>query len=41
MQNLPTTYSPKDLEPRLYKKWEEGHYFHAEVPRKENGEVDY
>ena len=32
MQNLPTTYNPKDIETRLYKKWEDSGYFHAEVP---------
>lgn len=31
MQNLPTTYNPRDIEGRLYQKWEENGYFHAEV----------
>ena len=31
MQNLPTTYDPKQIESRLYQKWEENKYFHAEV----------
>ena len=31
MQNLPTTYDPKAIESRLYKKWETNGYFHAEV----------
>ncbi len=31
MQNLPTTYDPKQIEGRLYQKWEENKYFHAEV----------
>ena len=32
MQNLATTYNPKDIEERLYKKWESRGYFHAAVP---------
>jgi len=31
MQNLPTTYNPKDLEGKWYQYWEEKGYFHAEV----------
>ena len=31
MQNLPTTYDPHQIEGRLYQKWEEKKYFHAEV----------
>ncbi len=30
MKNLPTQYSPKDVEPRLYDLWEKRGYFHAE-----------
>ena len=32
-KELSKTYDPKDLEERLYKKWEENGYFHAEVDR--------
>ena len=31
MKELAKTYDPKGLEDRLYKKWEENGYFHAEV----------
>ena len=31
MRNLPTTYDPHQIEARLYQKWEEKKYFHAEV----------
>ena len=32
-KELAKTYDPKGLEDRLYKKWEENGYFHAEVDR--------
>ena len=32
-KELAKTYDPKDIEDRLYKKWEENRYFHAEVDR--------
>lgn len=32
-KELSKTYDPKDIEPRLYEKWEERKYFHAEVDR--------
>ncbi|MDO4562682.1 MAG: valine--tRNA ligase [Clostridia bacterium] len=31
LKNLEKTYEPRSVEKRLYKKWEEGGYFHAEV----------
>lgn len=31
MKELNKTYDPKDIEDRLYKKWEDNGYFHAEV----------
>ena len=31
IRNLATTYDPKDIEDRLYHKWESRKYFHAEV----------
>ena len=31
--NLEKTYNPKEMEPRLYEKWCEKKYFHAEVDR--------
>ncbi len=31
MKNLPKAYDPKGIEERLYQKWEENGYFHAEV----------
>ena len=33
MKELAKTYDPKGLEERLYKKWEDNHYFHAEADR--------
>ena len=33
MKELAKTYDPKGLEDRLYKKWEDNKYFHAEVDR--------
>ena len=33
MKELAKTYDPKDIEDRLYKKWEDNKYFHAEVDR--------
>nr|MCR4998357.1 valine--tRNA ligase [Lachnospiraceae bacterium] len=33
MKELAKTYDPKGLEERLYQKWEENGYFHAEVDR--------
>src|SRR5690554_5779422 len=30
-RNLETVYNPADVESRLYKKWEDKGYFHAEV----------
>ncbi|MCR4695390.1 MAG: valine--tRNA ligase [Pseudobutyrivibrio sp.] len=33
MKELAKTYDPKGLEERLYKKWEDNGYFHAEVDR--------
>ena len=32
-KNLEKTYNPKEIEPKLYKKWCEKKYFHAEVDR--------
>ena len=32
-KKLSKTYDPKDIEDRLYQKWEENGYFHAEVDR--------
>ena len=32
-KELEKTYNPKDLEDRLYEKWEANNYFHAEVDR--------
>jgi len=32
-KELAKTYDPKGLEERLYKKWEDNKYFHAEVDR--------
>ncbi len=32
-KELPKTYDPKEIEDRLYKKWEENGYFHAEADR--------
>ena len=32
-ENLATTYNPKEIEPKLYEKWCENKYFHAEVDR--------
>ncbi|HJA43494.1 MAG TPA: valine--tRNA ligase [Candidatus Dorea stercoravium] len=32
-QNLEKTYDPKEIEPKLYDKWCENKYFHAEVDR--------
>lgn len=32
-QNLETTYNPKAIEDKLYSKWCEKKYFHAEVDR--------
>ena len=32
-QNMETTYNPKAIEPKLYEKWCENKYFHAEVDR--------
>ena len=32
-KELGKTYDPKDIEDRLYKKWEDNGYFHAEVDR--------
>ena len=34
-KELAKTYNPAGLEERLYKKWEERGYFHAEVDRSE------
>ena len=34
MKELAKTYDPKGIEDRLYKKWEEGGFFHAEVNSK-------
>ena len=33
MKELAKTYDPKGIEERLYKKWEDNGYFHAEVDR--------
>lgn len=35
-KELKKTYDPKDIEDRLYKKWEDNGYFHAEVDRSKN-----
>ena len=32
-KELAKTYDPKSIEDRLYQKWEENGYFHAEVDR--------
>ena len=32
-KELAKTYSPKDIEDRLYKKWTDNKYFHAEVDK--------
>ncbi len=32
-KELAKTYDPKDMEPRIYKKWLDKNYFHAEVDR--------
>lgn len=32
-KELAKTYDPKSIEDRLYKKWEDNGYFHAEVDR--------
>ena len=32
-RNLEKTYNPKEIEPKLYEKWCENKYFHAEVDR--------
>ena len=32
-RELAKTYNPNGMEERLYKKWEENGYFHAEVDR--------
>ena len=32
-QNLETTYNPKEIESKLYEKWCDNKYFHAEVDR--------
>ena len=32
-KELAKTYDPKDIEDRLYQKWEENKYFHAKVDR--------
>ena len=32
-KELAKTYDPKGIEDRLYKKWEDNGYFHAEVDR--------
>ena len=32
-KNLEKTYNPKEIEPKLYEKWCEINYFHAEVDR--------
>ena len=33
MKELEKTYNPADIEDRLYQKWLDGKYFHAEVNR--------
>lgn len=33
MKELSKTYDPKEIEEKLYQKWEQGGYFHAEVDR--------
>ena len=33
MKELEKTYDPSQIEDRLYRKWEEKKYFHAEVDR--------
>ena len=33
LKNLAKTYNPKDIEEKLYQKWLDGKYFHAEVDR--------
>ena len=36
-KNLEKTYNPKEIEAKLYEKWCEEKYFHAEVDRSKNG----
>lgn len=36
MKELAKTYDPKGIEERLYKKWEDNGYFHAEADRSRN-----
>ncbi|NMB09955.1 MAG: valine--tRNA ligase, partial [Tissierellia bacterium] len=33
MRNLEKTYNPKDFEDKIYKKWEDGNYFRAEIDK--------
>ena len=35
-KELAKTYDPKDIEERLYQKWQDKKYFHAEVDRSKN-----
>ena len=35
-KNLEKTYNPKEIEAKLYEKWCEEKYFHAEVDRVRN-----
>ena len=38
-QNLETTYNPKEIESKLYEKWCENQYFHAEVDTKQRNRL--
>ena len=35
-RELAKTYNPKNIEGKLYKKWLDNKYFHAEVDRSKN-----
>ena len=35
-QNLETTYNPKAIEEKLYEKWCDNKYFHAEADKSRN-----
>ena len=35
MKELEKTYNPADIEERLYQKWLDSKYFHAEVNKKQ------
>ena len=37
MKEVAKTYDPKGIEERLYKKWEDNGYFHAQTVREQKG----